>query len=452
MSPPTRRELLRTGAALAAGLTVSTDASHASASPTDAGETSNRWRHEHTFGHTQLFMDEYHRGSLEILGRISGELPLIGELTSRAAKTIQSGHSVWTSMNSGHMPHWEQRSDRRGSPKIMKDHEQDQFGQLKKGDMVFTNFCDRHVKAARDRGVYIVAVTVAYIDNEFRPAGFTDESHSNPDGLKLKDVSNVILHSHVPYTQGLVHAPEIPEFTLCPSSQTGLGALHWMLNAELANKLVHPKAKTVDKSAAYLRVLTGRVQQLSTHRRRLRETAVTMAHRIRSGGRWFVRGLEHKGFSSELEHVACGPRIVNEGDWSAAPRHNVMLITGISPAYRPEVELALKHQVEGAYVIGIAPSTSDGRKPDSNLLQVCDSGFDSFSPEPEGVIQIDGQETAICPTSGVVANILQQMLCAQWVDEMVRRGSVPYFFMGAYQQGGSEYNAAMKLLYDRQGF
>lgn len=452
MPSSTRRDVLRAGAVLAAGIAASPGDQLAIATPTDVGEKPGPWDHEHTFGHTRLFMDEYHQGSLEILGRISGELPLIGELTSRAARTVQAGGTVWTSMNSGHMPHWEQRADRRGSPRIMKDHGQDQFARLQKGDMVFTNFCDRHVKAARDRGVYVVAVTVAYIDNEFRPEGFTDESHSNPDGLKLKDVSNVILHSHVPYTQGLVHAPEIPEFALCPSSQTGLGALHWMLNAELANKLANPKAPAVEKSAEYLRVLTARVKQLSAHRAQMREAAVTMAHRIRSGGRWFVRGLEHKGFASEMEHVACGARVVNEGDWSATRRRNVMLITAISPAYRPEVELALKHQVEGAFVIGIGPSSSDGRKPDSSLLGVCDSGFDSFSPESGGVIKINGRPKSVCPTSGVVANILQQMLCAQWVDEMVRRGSVPYFFMGAYQQGGSEYNAAMTLLYKRQGF
>lgn len=51
--------------------------------------------------------------------------------------------------------------------------------------------------------MYVVCVASNYQDNEFRPAGFTDLSHSNPDGLMLKDVSNAILHSHVPYTQGL---------------------------------------------------------------------------------------------------------------------------------------------------------------------------------------------------------------------------------------------------------
>ncbi|MDP7277590.1 MAG: hypothetical protein QF363_19080 [Planctomycetaceae bacterium] len=449
---PSRRDLLLGGAMFAGGLAGGDlcEPRSAEAAPSPGSKSASKWDHEYTFGHTRLFMDEYHSGILGILSRIAGETELVGELTSRAAKVVRSGHDVWTSMSEGHMPHWEQRADRRGGPGIMKDHSS--FEQLKKGDMLFTNHCNKQVLAARERGIYVVSVTVSYIDNEFRPEGFTDESHSNPDGLKLKDISNVILHSHTPYTQGLVHAPEIPEFTLCPSSQTGLGALHWMLNAELANKLSNPKAKAVDKSVEYLRVLTDRVRRIGEHRGRIRETAVTMAHRIRRGGRWFVKSLEHKGLSSELTHVASGAMIVNSGDWKAKPDKNVLLVSAISPAIPAEMQAAKSARTEGAFVIGIAPTATDGKPARNGLFDHCDAAFDNLSPERHGVIRVPGRESAICPTSGLTTNLIQQMLCAQWTDEMVRRGSVPYFFMGGYQQGGSEYNAAMKIHFDRQGF
>ncbi len=136
-----------------------------------------------------------------------------------------------------------------------------------------------------------MCVTTNYQNNEFRPAGFTDSSRDNPDRLMLKDVSNEILHSHIPYYQGLVHAPEIPEFAICPSTTTGSGSIHWMLNAEIANKLADPNAPAVDKSAEYLRILTERVARISDHTDRIREVAVTMARRIRHGGRWFVRSI-----------------------------------------------------------------------------------------------------------------------------------------------------------------
>ena len=348
------------------------------------------------------------------------------------------------------MPHYEHRANRRGNPGILKNHEK--FDRLQKGDMVFTNDCNRSVLQARERGIYVVRVAINYQDNEFRPSGFTDTTHSNPDGLMLKDVSNAILHSHVPYQQGLVHAPEIPEFAICPSSGTGSGALFWMLNAEIADKLANKKAKPVEKSITYLDTLTDRVKRIKQQRDRIREVAVTMARRIRDGGRWFMRSMEYKGFESEMTHVASGPMIVNAGDWDRTKEKNVLLVNAISPAYKPEVKLAIEKQIEGAYVIGIGPRTLDGVRPAGRLIDVADVGFDNHSPESGGVIPMPEHKGGICPTSGVMGNIIQQMICAQWVDEMVRRGSVPYFFMGHFQEGGFEYNAAMKPFFERQGF
>ena len=443
---PSRRALLLGGAALVG----TTAGSQPDAVAAAANAAPSKWDAEYTFGHSQLFMDQYHQGILEILSRIAGESELVGELTSRAANVVRQGHTVWTNMADGHMPHVEQRADRLGSPGIMKD--ESGLQHLKAGDMLFTNYCNKEVLAVRERGIYVVAVTVSYRDNEFRPAGFTDESHSNPDGLNLKDVSNVILHSHTPYTQGLVRAPEIPEFTLCPSSQTGLGALHWMLNAELANKLANPAAKPVEKSVEYLQILVDRIERIASHREQLRETAVGMARRIRQGGRWFVRSLAHTGLSSEMQHVASGPMIVNWGDWSAKLRENVMLVSTIHPAHAGETKIAQAARQEGAQVIGIGPATLDGETPAKGTFAHCQVHFENFSPESHGVIRIPGREQPICPTTGLTTNVIQQMLCAQWVDEMVRRGAVPYFFQGGYQQGGSEYNAAMRIHFERQGF
>ena len=449
MQETSRRHLLCAGAAAAAGLVGGRSSklpearAHASLTP------ASRWDHEYTFGHKQLFMEEYLDGTLEILRRQRGELEHIGELTSRAASVVRSEGTVWTWMTLGHMPGSEQNETRRGSPRVMKDCRD--FAAVKKGDMVFTDLCNHEVHAARERGAYVVCVTTNYQDNEFRPAGFTDPSHAHPDGLFLKDVSNDILHSHTPYTQGLVHAPQIPEFAICPSSGTGSGSTHWMLNAELTNKLARPDAPFVDKSAEYLRTLTSRVERVREHLPRLRETAVTMAHRIRDGGRWFARSMEHPGLQSEY-HVASGVRIVNWGDWDVAKEKNVFAVTAISPAYEPEVALAREKKKDGAYLIAIAPGDVDGVAPGDRLLDLADAGFDTFSPESGGVVRVEGRDDTICPTSGIVANVIQQMVVAQWCDEMVRRGSVPYFLMGVYQRGGREYNAAMQIVFERQGF
>ena len=43
------------------------------------------------------------------------------------------------------------------------------------------------------------------------------------------------------------------------------------------------------------------------------------------------------------------------------------------------------------------------------------------------------------------------MLTAQFVDEMCRRGAVPYFFMGAYRDG-SDYNSVMRPFCLERGY
>ena len=123
-----------------------------------------------------------------------------------------------------------------------------------------------------------------------------------------------------------------------------------MLNAEIANKLANPRARAVDESAEYLRVLTERVQRLKEHMDRIRETAVTMARRIRAGGRWFARSIEFEGFELEF-NVASGVCVVNWSNqihsWDATRENNILLVNAISPAFRKEMDLALKKQIEG---------------------------------------------------------------------------------------------------------
>ena len=478
MEKTSRRNLLKKGAALctgiASGYALKPDISDAfcSTKPPCSNNSDNttKWDHEYTWGHTKLFMEEYHDRTMEILGCLSGEIDHVGELTSRAASVVKNGGTVWQSMNVGHMPAPEQAEKRRGHPGIIRDHNPSiptvltggkakeeilkGYEELKKGDILFTNHCNKSVKKVRDKGVYVVGVTSNYINNEFRPVGF---SHPNQDNLMLKDVSNEILHSYVPYNQGLVQAPEIPEVTICPSSTTGQGTLFWMISAELTNKIVNKNAKNVDKSAKYLDILTERIEKIrDVHMSKIRETAVTMTRRIREGGRWFARSIEHPGLASELSGVASGPMIVNWRDdtksWDATKDKNVMTIAGISPAFPDEVKLALEKQREGAFVIGTGPASIDGVVPHGRLIDIADVGFNNFSPESGGVIKIKGRKDSICPTSGIVGNIIQQMLCAQWADEMVRRGSIPYYWMGFFQIGGREYDNGVRPFFIIQGF
>ncbi|MCD6307376.1 MAG: hypothetical protein J7M24_00115 [Candidatus Latescibacteria bacterium] len=461
MAGYSRRGMLKAGMLAGAGAAAGGAGADASCGAGPVVGSGGRWDAEYDFGHRILFMDEYLQGTLNILGCLRGEIGHIVELSARAAGVIRSGGTVWSSANIGHMPAREQAEDRRGNPGVIKSHTsrskvrnlaemaEATFDEVKKGDMIFTCYCNRSLQQARDRGAYVVSVPVNYVNNEFYPEGYV---LPNEDNLMLGDVSNEVLHSYIPYEQGLVHPPEIPYMAICPSCVTALGSIHWMLSAEIANRLGGGKAAPAEKAAAFMDILEERIRAVGeNHSGRIRETAVEMSHRILDGGRWFVRSIEHTGFQSELVRVASGPWMPNTGDWNLKKQRNVFLVTGISPAYPEEVSAALEKQVEGAFVIGIGPASLDGVVPPGRLIDVADAGFDNYSPESGGVLDLPGREGTFCPTSGIVGNVIQQMICAQWADEMARRGAIPYFLLGNYR-GGRNFNPLLKPSAEARGF
>ena len=52
----------------------------------------------------------------------------------------------------------------------------------------------------------------------------------------------------------------------------------------------------------------------------------------------------------------------------------------------------------------------------------------------------------------IINNWLMWIFTAQFVDEMVRRGWVPWFWMGGFRVGGGEYNNANRPFFLEQGF
>ena len=89
-----RRTMLRAGAVLGAGIATGSVLTPGTLEARSGEKQTSKWEHEYTFGHTVLFMEEYHQGTMEILGRLSGELDHIGDLSSRAAQVIKNGGTV----------------------------------------------------------------------------------------------------------------------------------------------------------------------------------------------------------------------------------------------------------------------------------------------------------------------------------------------------------------------
>ena len=58
---------------------------------------------------------------------------------------------------------------------------------------------------------------------------------------------------------------------------------------------------------------------------------------------------------------------------------------------------------------------------DRDLVFIADVAFDNFSPESGGVVEIPGRPDTICPTSGILVNVIGQMVSAQWPSTVPKR-------------------------------
>ncbi len=430
-----RRNLLRAGAlAAGAGILPGTAAA------------SDRAGVRHSFGHTVDFGEQYYTAMMNILECLRrNEMHLIGDLSDRMAETIRKGGTVWMQGNAGHMARFEYAGDLKSNPRILRSTlqwEGSDYDKMKSGDVLLTNYVTENVRAAREKGVYVIGMPVNYIDNEWTPRGFISPNVNN---WLLGDVSSVILQSYVPYTQGIVDCPQIPEMKICPSSSNSTHSIYWMFQAEVANKLKAKNPKHVDKSAVFLDTVLSRIREAYDGQKDyMFDHAPTVAKKIGQGAHFHVTS-DHPGVQEESNRVAMGPMMTNAFR-NDMKKGDVHLLATIDPDTDKILEEAKKAREMGMFVVSIAPANS------LKLRQYSDVFIDNLSPEGAGLFDIPGFPEKVATASGIINNTLMWIFTAQFIDEMVRRGWVPYFYLGYFVNGGRKYTEAMKPFFLKQGF
>ena len=180
---------------------------------------------------------------------------------------------------------------------------------MKRGDVLVTNYVLEEVRAARDRGVYVVGVPTCYVDSEWTPRGYIQP---NPNDWLLGDVSNEILQSHIPYHQGIVDCPEIPEMKICPSAANALERHFLDVPGGSGEQVNEQKGeKHVEKSAAYLDTVLERIQEAyRLQKDSMFDHAPTVAKLIGNGGHYHVTS-DHGSVANEATGTAMGPMMTN---------------------------------------------------------------------------------------------------------------------------------------------
>ena len=417
--------------------------------------------------HQKSFMDQYYDGIMEIAqGVRATQIDNISKAMEKAYEVQKNGGKIYSHLLVGHFAMFAGSPDRPGQPFLLPQrvdrNTKEDFAAMKKGDFLITNGVNQSTLEARERGVYVVGLTNNYIKFYKTPPNAL-----RPEAMKtsIEDISDLVIDSQVPWENGLIAAPMIPQFRILPSSGISQFLVYWACTAALAN-LVGTKGKgsSTEPAEKYLDMACERFQMIGTDRPKIDRVAKKWADLVLGNkARLLVHGHPQEVapyggtrnmFVNEAYIVASGSMIADlyEKHQHDLKPGDIVLIGGFTSDNSNEIQAARNAAKAGAYTTAFCPYGTDGDSLGIRLFKEVDAAFNTYSDESEGVIAVKNFDDKVCPLTGLTGNFVHWLLMAQWTDHMARRGEMPYYWQGYHERDGQEYDKAANPLFLKRGY
>ena len=136
---------------------------------------------------------------------------------------------------------------------------------------------------------------------------------------------------------------------------------------------------------------------------------------------------------------------------------DVLLIGSVSGRAAVPIELALQARAMGVKVVALT-STEYSRLAEvqhyggKRLYEVADLALDYVGPIGDAALEVEGVETGVCPTSGIIAATIIWALTAQIVERLLSRGLTPHVFRSVNLPDGPAFNDRQRREYERLGY
>lgn len=149
-----------------------------------------------------------------------------------------------------------------------------------------------------------------------------------------------------------------------------------------------------------------------------------------------------------VRYALAGSRIV-AGD--------VLLIGSVSGRATIPIELAIQARAMGVKVVALTSiaysKLAEVQHPGGKrLYEVADLAIDYVGPVGDAALEVEGVDTGICPTSGIVAATIIWALTAQIVERLLAKGLTPHAFRSVNLPDGPAFNDRQRKEYERLGY
>ncbi|MHB9027926.1 MAG: phosphoheptose isomerase family protein [Candidatus Latescibacterota bacterium] len=415
----------------------------------------------------KCFMDQFYDGAMQIvkgirdtqIGNIAKAMETAYELQRKGGKV--SSHVVY-----GHYSMFAGSRDVPGQPWVLPQcgitPTKAEFDAMKKGDFLITNRVCEFTKAARERGVYVVGVTNNYYKFARTPPDFLRPSKVN---LATEDISDLVIDSQIPYDNGLVHAPQLPQVALCPGSGISQFGVYWACTAAL-DTLIGTKGKGSASEAArkYLDIVIERFEMCGADRPKVDWITEKWADLVLgSKARMLVYGHQQQVesydgarnvFVNDAYICSSSSMIADQFEKKAneVRKDDIVLIGAFTSDNADEISVARYSRSKGAYTVAFAPYSADGDASGVRLFKEVDDALNTYADERAGVIAAPGFPEKVSPVAGLTGDLVLWLLTAQWTDHMARRGEMPYYWKGYHEAGGQEFDKMALEIYQKRGY
>lgn len=401
------------------------------------------------------FGDVYYNETVRVLNRMwDMRKDQIGAISARIAKTLRDGGTVVWDCTAGHSNIYEVEPTLPCLPKGGMISATEFSGQkatidaLKKGDMLVTNFINEQTVNAHARGVYVVGVTDSY----FRHRSFSEQDNAdkkpNYQDLELEDISDEVLVSEVPGQVGLVSMPHVPEMKCGAGVGNFMIDLYWLVVSDVANLMKNPDAKPLDYAAKYQSTVMERLDSImSSQRAAIWQTAAIAAEKVGNGAHMWVYSTP-KSVYCDAAGASMGLVFTNHFPKDSMKAGDILYVAEVSDSTSTlMLEEAKSAKAKGLYIIASGPANQ------TEMKALADVYFDNLSPEGYGLFEIPGHDNRIALAGSLINSVVYGAFSVQMVDEMIKRGWYPKYYM-CYNWGGASggYFQWLGFCVDRVGY
>lgn len=214
---------------------------------------------------------------------------------------------------------------------------------------------------------------------------------------------------------------------------------------------------------------------LATQAGKMRIAAEKIVDTEQNGGKTFIFGCTHAGIIAQeafyrtgglvifnpifAKNLTCDVRPVTKtsqteridglgakiADDAGVSSGDLLFIHSVSGRNAVSVDMAVRAREKGAYVVALtsleySKASSSRAACGLRLFEAADMTIDNCGVFGDAVVQIEGFEQKVAPTSSVTGCAVINAVTAEAVEIFIERGLVPPVFLSANIDGGDEFN------------